>query len=79
MLLDTSILLSLLENTDVELIKAFTFSPSTDTVSKYNFRIAILSGFYLSFALNLNIISIILNNLYVCPFVVTKLITKVTV
>ena len=35
-----------------------------------------LSHIYLPFALGLNIVKYVLNNIYVCPFPVTKLIQK---
>ena len=36
--------------------KNLLFSPSTDIVSKYNFRVVMFSRFYLPFAIGLNII-----------------------
>ena len=50
--------------------------PSTDIVSKCNFRVVMSSRIYIPFALSLNIINYYLNNLYVCSFLVTKKFQK---
>ena len=57
--------------------KMLLFSHSTDKVSKYTILgVVMLSPIYLPFALGLNIIRYILNSIYACQFIVTKIIAK---
>ena len=46
-------------------------------VSKYKFRVVMLSRIYLSLALGLKIIKYVLNNSYVCPFIFINFYAKI--
>ena len=60
------------QNTVVDIIQNFQFSPSTDIVSKF-------SRIYFPFALGLSTIKYVLNELYASPFIGTKINANVTV
>ena len=67
--------------TVVGLLKSFFLNPSTYSVSKYKFKSSDVKP-YLTPHCPLPIIRTplsIFNNLHVCPFIITKIIAKITV